>query len=399
MRPAPATPVADAIDRLVAACSPVNETESVPLGEALKRPLAADFRAPFDLPAADDSAMDGYAVRHAELGDAAALPVSERVTAGQMPQPLPPGHAARIFTGATIPAGADTVVRQEDCEATDGAVLVHRNPARGANIRPAGQDVRHGEPILAAGTRLGPAELGLLASLGVAEVRLRRRLAVGILSTGEELVPPGSPAAPGQRHDANSALLCGLVGAWGMRARPLGIIGDDREAIGTALVEAARSCDFLLVSGGASVGEEDHVRGAVGANGEVSLWRVAIKPGKPLLFGQVSGTPLLGLPGNPGAALITALILGRPALFARQGAGDGLLAPIPTPAGFSAGPDSRTVYVRCRMTAGRAVPLAVQSSGTLASATRADGFAVIRPGTGIEPGETVGFLPGALLWG
>ncbi|MGD8578904.1 MAG: molybdopterin molybdotransferase MoeA, partial [Lysobacterales bacterium] len=292
--------VDDAIAALLDRARVLAEEEQADLGHALGRMLAAPLVAGIDVPPADNSAMDGYAIRHADCdSESALLPISQRVTAGSSPDELETGTAARIFTGAEVPRGADTVVMQENCEASESTLRILQLPAPGANIRRRGQDIARGATVLEAGTRLRPQDVGLAASLGLASLPLRRRLRVAILSTGDELVEPGEPAGPGKIYNSNRYTMRSQLEAWGFEPVDLGVARDEHAAVRKALRRAASEADVVMTSGGVSVGEEDHVRNVVQELGEISLWRIAIKPGKPFAFGQVMGKPFLGLPGNP----------------------------------------------------------------------------------------------------
>src|SRR5690606_27704805 len=372
-------PLADAQARLLAAVPAPPATEWCPLNAALNLILAETVTSTVTVPPSDNSAVDGYALRHADLG--ALRPVSQRIPAGAVPAPLAAGSAARIFTGATVPQGADTVVMQEECEALDGQV---RLPAassvkEGANIRRAGQDIRAGDEVVSAGTRLSPRHLGLLASVGVAEVSVYKPLRVALLSTGDELAEPGTAAVPGQIYNSNRYLLHALLAEAGMIPVDLGRVADDYAATHGALASAGQRCDLVLTSGGVSVGEEDHVRAAVVALGSLDLWRVAIKPGKPFAFGHLGDTPFMGLPGNPSAVLVTFMMLVLPCLRRAQGlAGDPMPPCVGLPAGFSTNkPGKREEYLRVQVVgeAGqqRLQPHPNQSSGMLSSACWAEG--------------------------
>jgi molybdopterin molybdotransferase len=387
-----------AIEQLRAAADPIVETESVPLAEAAGRILAIAIRSNHDVPPADNSAMDGYALRHAVwAGPEQGLPVTRRIPAGRAPGALPAGEAARIFTGAEIPDGADTVVIQEHCREADDTVWIEKLPAAGANIRPRGQDIRQDQEILTPGQRLRPQELGLLASVGLAEVPVRRRLRVAIVSNGDELVEPGNPLAPGQIYNSNRFLLLGLLRDWGFEPVDLGVAPDNPGQLERVFREGAGQADVILSSGGVSVGEEDHVKAVVERLGALSLWKIAMKPGKPLAFGQVAGTPFIGLPGNPASALVTALVVARPFLFERQGRNDVLPRPMPRPVTFEQAGGPRQVFLRVRSGEEGLERYPNQSSGVLLSACWGDGLAVQPPNRDLRVGDTVDYLPYDLL--
>ncbi len=387
-------PVAEAIAQLRATATPACAVEAVPLVAALDRVLGESVISAVHVPPADNSAMDGYALRHADWpGPDQAMPVALRIAAGSAPGTLPPGTAARIFTGAELPAGADTVVMQEHTRSGDGTVVLEQLPASGGNVRPRGQDIAAGQEVLAPGVLLRPQELGLLASIGLSSVPVRRRLRVAIISNGDELIEPGESLAPGQIYNSNRYLLQGLMARWGFEVLDHGIASDDPARIEQVFAAAAASADVLISTGGVSVGEEDHVKGVVERLGELSLWKIAMKPGKPLAFGRVADTPFIGLPGNPASALVTALVIARPFLFDLQGRSGALVEPLPMPAAFSKTGSPRQEYLRVRREDGQLQRYHNQSSGVLLSACWGDGLAVQTPGQEIEPGTPLGWLP------
>jgi len=372
--------------------------QSIDLMDGLGRTLTTDIVAAIAVPPADNSAMDGYALRHADWRDeTTALTLSQRITAGSVPMTLQPGTAARIFTGAEVPAGADTVVMQEHCEAEDGAVRILSLPPRGANIRRRGQDLEEGQNVLSAGHRLRPQDLGLVASLGMDQVSVYRRLRVAVLSTGDELVEPGEQLGPGQIYNSNRFLMVGQLSAWGFEVVDLGVAPDRPDAIRKVMMAAADQSDVILTSGGVSVGEEDHVKAVVESLGSLDLWRIAIKPGKPFAFGQVLGKPFIGLPGNPVSVFTTLLTIARPFLFACQGVADTGLSPLEVVAGFAQKGGSREQYHRVRSSKGVAELYPNQSSGVLYSTCWSDGLVRQRVGQDIEPGARVDYLPFALF--
>lgn len=390
--------VAEAVAALLSEAQPVGETETTLLNKLLGRVLAEDISAPIDVPPADNSAMDGYALRHADWpGPERPMPVSQRITAGRVPEPLEPESAARIFTGAEIPAGADTVVMQEDCEAAADGVRIRELPVSGAHIRPRAQDMATGQPVLRRGDRLRPQEVGLLASLGIPAVKTFQRLKVAVLSNGSELIEPGQPAQGGQIYNSNRYLIEAMLRAWGFEVLDLGIAPDDPERIRGLLAEAAGQSDVIISSGGVSVGEEDHIKQVVASLGSLDLWKVSIKPGKPFAFGRVQGTPFLGLPGNPASVLVTCLVVARPYLLACQGLRDTAVQALRAPAQFERKAGGRTEYLRARLTADGLECHPAQSSGILLSAVWGNGLAVQHEGQAIGRGEPVDFLPYALL--
>ncbi len=390
--------VAEAVAALLAQAELRAAPEATQLSQAAGRVLAEDIVAPCDVPPADNSAMDGYAFRHSDWQHAdRAFAVSQRITAGTAPTALVAGTAARIFTGAEIPAGADTVVMQEHCVAENGQVQVRKCPLAGANIRPRGQDMQSGERVLTAGRRLDAPAVGLLASLGLPAVRTYRPLRVAVISNGSELVEPGRILGPGQIFNSNRYLLDALIGGWGFEARDFGIVPDDPAGIREVLLEAAGATDVIVSSGGVSVGEEDHIKEVVAELGAIDLWKVAIKPGKPFAFGRVGDTPLLGLPGNPASVLVTCLIIARPYLMACQGLAVTPVHPVLKAALFDHPGSPREEYLRARVRADGVECYPQQSSGVLRSAVWGDGLVVQRAGRDIRRGEAVEFLPYALL--
>jgi len=404
--------VAEARARLQALGAARCGVEQVPLAATTGRILAVDIVSPIDVPPTDNSAVDGYAILATEAGNT--LPVSLRIPAGAVPDALPPGSAARIFTGAAVPANADTVVMQEDCEAVFAEEVVGEKVAgenmpdavrlpgqvtAGANIRRRGQDVSRGSCVLTAGTRLTPWHAGLLASLGLAEASVYQPLRVALLTTGNELQEPGEQPLPGRIFNSNRTLLTALLQQCGCAVVDLGAVADTPEATRAALQRAAQCSDLVVSTGGVSVGEEDHVRDAVAALGAVELWKVAIKPGKPFAFGRLDNSLFVGLPGNPAAVLVTFLVLVKPLLDACAGRRREELRWYPMAADFShPRAAKREEYLRVRVADnGCLQPHPNQSSGMLSSACWADGLARVPVGAKIEPGSPVDFLPFAHL--
>jgi molybdopterin molybdotransferase len=386
--------VDEAIARLTGHARCLVGAESCHLSDALGRVLADDVVADIAVPPADNSAMDGYALRHADWSEAApSLALSQRITAGSEPAELAPGTAARIFTGAEIPLGADTVVMQEHCEMTPSGVRVMKLPPMGANIRRKGQDIHPGQHVLSAGRRLRPQDLGLAASLGCASLSVYRRLSVAILSTGDELIEPGMKARPGKIYNSNRFLMKGQLSAWGFDVVDIGVAGDRPDAVRERITRAAGQADLVMTSGGVSVGEEDHVKAVVKSLGSLDLWRIAIKPGKPFAFGQVLGKPFIGLPGNPVSVFVTLLVIARPYLFACQGVSAAAPVPAAALACFAKEAGSREEYHRVRVTESGLEPFPNPSSGVLSSTSWADGLVRQRAGEEIKIGSHVDFLP------
>ena len=420
----------DALARLLGAAQPLPGHEQLSTLEADGRVLAQDIRSALDVPGFDNSSMDGYAVSSAEVAAAIAadqaLPVSQRIPAGHFGPALQPGSVARIFTGAPVPAGADAVQMQEEAEVQpDGSVRFLQAPAAGQFIRRRGEDIRQGEVVLAAGTRLGPAELGLAASLGLASLPVRTRPRVALFSTGDELVMPGEVApeamAPGAIYNSNRYFLAVLLKRLGCEVSDLGIVPDRRDATIEALQQAAESHDLIVTSGGVSVGEEDHVKPAVQQLGGLDLWQIAIKPGKPFAHGWIArpgdgeADPgrchFVGLPGNPVSSFVTFLLLVRPLLLRLQGitggqgvfqsSADGLPPALALPAHFDwPRADRRREFLRVRRNAAGGLDLFPnQSSGVLTSVAWCDGLVDLPAGQTIARGELVNFHPLAALLG
>ena len=369
--------------------------ETVTLWEADGRVLAHDLVAGVDLPPFANSAVDGYAVRLAEVG-AEALPLVGRAAAGAVAAGLVPGTAMRVFTGAPLPEGADTVFMQEDVALEAGGVVLPPGLRVGANTRPAGEDVARGAVALVAGTVLRPQEVALAAALGCAELRVRRRVRVALFSTGDELVDPPVVPGPAQRWDSNRPLLAALCRRAGAEVTDLGILPDRLEAVAEALGAAAAGHDLVLSSGGVSTGDEDHVRAAVERAGRLVFWRIAIKPGRPVALGQLGEAVFLGLPGNPVAAFVTFVRVARPVLDALGGAAPRAVPALPVRAGFGYRKKAgRREYVRVRLDAGLvAHKHPVEGAGVICSLTGADGLVELGDDvTGVAAGDEVGFLP------
>ena len=397
----------EALSELLQFAAVLSEVEDVDTFDADGRVLAQDLVSTLHVPPQDNSSMDGYAVRCADLTPSCGvLPVTQRVAAGSAGVSLAPGSAARIFTGAPIPAGADSVVMQEDCEEIEGdKVGIRTVPLPGQWIRRAGEDITRGSSVLSRGDRLTPAALGLAASIGMSSLPVVRRPRVALFSTGDELVMPGQVAPermkPGTIYNSNRFFLRALLTRFGCEVSDLGIVPDRFEATVQALEKAAQDHDLILTSGGVSVGEEDHIKPAVQALGSLDLWQIAIKPGKPFAYGRVQGAHFIGLPGNPVSSFVTFLLLVRPFLLKLQGASQLAAAALAVPAHFTwARPDKRREFLRARRNAAGGLELFVnQSSGVLTSAVWADGLIDNPPGQTIEFGDAVRFIPFAEVLG
>ncbi len=411
----PLMPLAD-MERLIAGrIVPVGETESVLLAQAQGRVLAGDVASPIDLPPFDNSAVDGYAVRHADLAKdgETRLAVAGRLTAGTTAKSaIAPGQAIRIFTGAPMPPGADTVFMQEDTREENGLVVMPAGLRRGANRRLAGEDIRTGAIALAAGRRLSVPDVALAAGLGLTHLTVRRRVRVALFSTGNEIVEPGGARPAAALYDANRTLLAGLFERLGASVTDLGILKDQPATLAQALAAAAQDHDLVLTSGGVSTGEADHVRDAVERIGKLVFWRIAIKPGRPVAMGVLPGraaghgAAFVGLPGNPVAAFVTFARVVRPLLLRLAGAQPETLVALPVRLSFPYKKKSgRREYVRVALrTADDGVVEAVKhpqdGAGVITSLTRTDGLAELSEDlTMVEAGSTVGFLSYAVLMG
>ncbi|SDG50592.1 molybdopterin molybdotransferase [Paraburkholderia phenazinium] len=402
---APMLSTADALATLLGAATVVAGTETVPTLAALNRVLAADVISPLDVPPMNTSAMDGYAVRIADLTQGERrLPVSQRIPAGHAPQPLAAGTAARIFTGATVPPGADAIVMQEQTEASGDAVTILHMPKAGEWITAQGADIRSGSVILPAGTRLTPQALGLAASVGCAELPVVRRVKVAVFFTGDELTMPGEPLKPGAIYNSNRFTLRGLLEKLGCDVTDYGIVADRLDATRETLREAAQAHDLILTCGGVSVGEEDHVKPAVEAEGRLSMWQIAMKPGKPLAFGAVrraagaegaAETFFIGLPGNPVSSFVTFLLFVRPFVLRLSGVRTVTPRALSLRADFTQSKaDRRNEFLRARVNPAGGLDLFPnQSSAVLTSTVWGDGLIDNPPNHAISAGETVRFIP------
>jgi len=403
----PMMSVDEAVGIIAARVVGVAEVETIALAEIDGRVLAGDISAPLPLPPFTNSAVDGYAVSSSHLPQTGeqAFAVIGRVQAGASVQvPVKPGEAVRIFTGAPMPQGTDTVFMQEDVRIEAGKVVLPAGLKPGANVRPAGEDIPVGCAALKGGLRLRPQHVALAAAFGLTQLRVVRRIRVAVFSTGDELVSPGESRAAAQLFDSNRVMLMAMLRRLGCVVSDLGILGDDRASLASALQRAAAAHDLILTSGGVSTGEEDHVKAAVEAAGKLVLWRMAIKPGRPVAMGVIGGTPLIGLPGNPVASFVTFVNVVRPTVLALSGAQPQPPVPMPVRANFSYGKKiGRREYVRVNLCSGKdgvleAVKFPREGAGLLSSLVDTDGLVELgEQVTRVEPGDTVGFLDYANL--
>lgn len=375
------------------------EVETLPIAKALGRVASSDAISHLAIPPADNSAMDGFAIRASDFNDQCnTLNISQRIPAGFGPEPLAAGTAARIFTGGVMPLGADTVVIQENCDYDHQSVTVLKAVLSGANVRPKGQDISDGAKVISAGQKLSAIDISLLASIGQATVKVYKPLKVALFSTGDELVEPGQELKAGQIYNSNRPLLIALCEQMGFLPYDCGIVEDTLEATKLALKDAAKNADVIVSSGGVSVGEEDHVRPAVEALGELEMWKVQMKPGKPVAFGHVSGVPFLGLPGNPVSSFTVFQLLGVPLLTSLQGQRETEQIVYPVAAAFSKPISSREEYIRVKIECDANGELHANrfpnlSSGVMSSLSWADGLVRQDINSAIEVGQKLAFLP------
>jgi molybdopterin molybdotransferase len=385
----PLLPYLDALEQIVSAFAPL-PPEDVPLERARGLILAEAIVSDIDVPGFDNSAMDGYAIRSADTArQPVVLQLVDDLPAGSDPKVvIQEGTAATIMTGAPLPPGADAVVPWEDTERRDGVVAVLVRVAPGKHVRPAGEDIRAGDQVITAGTELRAIHLGVIASLGRTHVRAHRRPRVAILSTGDELAAPGDALKPGQVYDANHMLLAAMCEQAGADVDATALIGDEPDVIAAWLTQAGRHADLIVTTGGASVGEHDWIRAILEKEGDLTLWRIAIKPGKPVAFGRMDGTPVLGLPGNPGSAFVGMHVFVARAIRTMAARP---VEPASVRARLGAavkGSPSRTLFCRVRLDGGVADPLPAQSSVVLSNLIPAHGFAIVPPG-GLPEGADV----------
>ena len=393
--------VDEALAVLLAGAKPVEEIESVLTMQATNRVLARAQTSTMDVPPMDNSAMDGYAVCTADVKEPEArLRVAQKIMAGAVGKPLEPGTAARIFTGAPVPPGADAVVMQEFCAADGDHVVVKKVPKAGDWIRRIGQDIRKGSEILPAGKRLLPQDCGLAASVGIRTLPVYRRVRMGLFFTGDELAMPGEPLAPGRIYNSSRFTLNGLASMFGCEVRDYGIVPDTLEATRAMLRRAAAECDVIVTSGGVSVGEADYVKPAAEAEGSLLMWKIAMKPGRPLAFGKVGQAAFLGLPGNPVSSFVTFLLFVRPYVLKTQGIAQVEPRAIAARADFDwHEPDARREFLRAKWNAQGGLDLyPTQDSAVLASTAWADGLVDNPPNRAIRKGDSVRFLPYSELY-
>ena len=397
-------PLDEALKHLVGSAKAIVEEETVMLDDALGRVLSQPVSSSINVPAWDNSAMDGYAVRYEDIANLDQLPVVQRIPAGTHGHPLEPGTAARIFTGAPVPAAADTVVMQEMIDREEDMIRINGNVNEGSNIRRAGEDIREGDETIASGTRLQAQHVGLAASTGIEKLIVRRKLRVAIFTTGDELTLPGHALQEGKIYNSNRYLFRGLLEKLGCEVVDLGNVVDDYEATCEALNVAASQADLILSSGGVSVGEEDYVKKAIEDLGKLDLWKIAVRPGKPLAFGNVNDVPFIGVPGNPVSLFVTFSIFVRPFILRSMGVFDITPVEYQVPAGFDwQRPDKRAEYMRARLETNDEGQTVVnvyrsRSSGVLSSVTWADGMVVINPDQHLAKGDSVRYTPFSSLY-
>lgn len=393
------TPVSHARDFLLSDVKPTSFIEQRGLLSSSNCVLAEDLIAPINVPPSDNSAMDGYALRAADVTSSATLPVTQTVYAGHAAQALQVGEAARIFTGASIPENADAVVMQENCDEQNGELQVNQSVSQGENIRARGQDIEIGSLVIPKGTRLSARHIGLAASLGNNILPVFKPLKAAVLSTGDELLEPGEPASGDQIYNSNRYLLSSLLERLGVNVIDAGIVPDDLKATEQCLSDASQNADIVISSGGVSVGDADFIKTVIESLGQLDFWKLAMKPGKPLAYGRIGSTPFFGLPGNPVSVFATFAVIVKPYLLRMQGVvGNVSPGAIPIRADFNwlkAG--SREEYLRAKLVhneEGTAVSIYPnQSSGVLSSAVWADGFAMIPAGATVKTGDMVDFMP------
>jgi len=397
-------PLDEALTLLTESAVIITDEETVGLDDALGRVLSKEVASNINVPAWDNSAMDGYAVRYEDIVNLEQLPVSQRIPAGTHGLPLQPGTAARIFTGAPVPEGADTVIMQEIVTRDGEMIRVDGDVTEGSNIRRAGEDIQKGKEVIASGTRLQAQHIGLAASTGTDTLSVKRKLKVAMFTTGDELTMPGQDLAEGKIYNSNRYLFRGLLEELGCEVIDLGNVADEYEATCDAINTAASQADLILSSGGVSVGEEDYVKKALEEMGRLDLWKIAVRPGKPLAYGNVNGVPFIGVPGNPVSLFVTFSIFVRPFILRSMGIAETIPDEYMAVAGFDwQRPDKRTEYMRARIETndeGQRVANVYpsRSSGVLSSVTWADGMVVINPEQKLKKGDSVRFIPFSSLY-
>jgi len=395
----PLQPYDDALAALIAHAQPLGNIVQLPLMQALGEVLAESQQAGINVPSADNSAMDGYALNTADLDSEMVFPVSQRIAAGETGSRLQPGTAARIFTGAPIPDGANAVIMQEQVMVKNDSIRLAKQPVVGNNIRPAGNDIKTGDVVLHKGCRLRAQDIGLAASVGLQSLPIFERIRVGMFFTGDELVEPGEPLAPGKIYDSNRYTLYGLLKSLNCDIVDLGLVGDTLEETKSAMLAAAEKADLVVTCGGVSVGEEDHVRIAIEQLGDLHLWRLRIKPGKPLAFGKINNTAFIGLPGNPVSVFVTFYLFVCPLIKTLQGRNWQKPEALKIKSAFEwSKPDSRREFLRARLEtndAGERVATIYpnQDSGVLTSTVWGEGFVEIAENQTLKAGELVDYLP------
>ena len=392
--------VDEAIASLLKQALPLTDTEQTPVFDASKRVLAEDLKSPVNVPGFDNSAMDGYALNTADVAHARAegLEIAQRIPAGSIGAKLESRTCARIFTGAPVPEGANAVVIQEVCRVENNWLFIDQNMSAGENIRPRGNDIAVGEYILKAGTRLGPVHTGLIASVGLGHVSVYRKLKVAMFSSGDQIVEPGENLQPGQIYNSNRPLMNALLKKQGCEVIDLGTVPDRFDATQETLLAAADQADLVMSSGGVSVGEEDHIKAALESVGELNLWRIRMKPGKPLAFGQIGNVPFIGLPGNPVSVFVTFILFARPFILKQQGLNENPPLVFPVQAGFDYQSRKRSEYIRVHIAGDTMRGLTAecypkQGSDVLSSAAWATGLVEVPEETTIKSGDVVRYLP------
>jgi len=390
----------EAIRFLLERSTVTDQVEIVKTLDALDRVLAQSITSTLNVPPLDNSAMDGYVTRFSDLNEdvETILPISQRIAAGYVGDKLEEGTAARIFTGAPVPEGADTIIMQEQCQQQDDKVVISGKINKGDHVRRAGEDIAQGSEVMSVGQKLRPQDMGLIASVGIDEIKVFKKVRVAIFSTGDELLMPGEPVEPGKIYNSNRYTLTGLLQNIGCDIIDLGCIADDLDATVSAMEKAAEQADLIMTTGGVSVGEEDYIKLAIDKLGSVEMWRVAMKPGKPVAFGEVNNTPFVGLPGNPVSVFVTFCLFARPVIRTMQGCTDVLARKLQVVAGFDwprKGP--RREFVRGQLEIDEqgqqvAKTYSSQSSGVLTSTVWAQGLIEIPENTTVKKGDVLNWL-------